>query len=237
MNQDKVNARASIVVQENITELAKLGLHGDEILTFEFDYIAQSAFQANEDRARVSTYYIVTLGTLVAALFSLRVGSGDLQRIHLALFVVFLTLALFGISTLFQLVQLRLAWRACAIAMNTMKEYYIERFEPLSMGKAFKWRMRTVPDAFKVHSVAYLLALQVALLGGVSLGTSFYFLGVYLTPGNPSAREPWLVGALIGLLYILLAIGHYKGRLNEGQEQQDGEFEAETIRGETISRT
>ncbi len=78
-------------------------------LSAEYDYIAQTAFQANEDRARVSTFYIVTFGTLIAALFSLQVDNIALDNIHRALVVVFLTLTLFGLSTLLQLVRLRQA--------------------------------------------------------------------------------------------------------------------------------
>ena len=41
----------------------------DELLAAEFDYIAQTAIQANEDRARVSSFYLIAVGSLVAALF------------------------------------------------------------------------------------------------------------------------------------------------------------------------
>jgi hypothetical protein len=88
-------------------------LKSDEILMAEYDYIAKSAFQANEDRTRVSTYCVITFGTLVAALFSLRVDNADLDNLHTALFIVFLALALFGLSTLLQLARLR---EACAKA-------------------------------------------------------------------------------------------------------------------------
>ena len=42
----------------------------EELLQTEFDYIARTAFQANEDRARVSSFYLVAVGSMVAALFS-----------------------------------------------------------------------------------------------------------------------------------------------------------------------
>jgi len=41
-----------------------------EILAEEFEYIASTAGQANEDRARVASFYLVAVGSLVAALFS-----------------------------------------------------------------------------------------------------------------------------------------------------------------------
>jgi hypothetical protein len=46
-----------------------LAIEFDELLAAEFDYIAQTAIQANEDRARVSSFYLIAVGSLVAALF------------------------------------------------------------------------------------------------------------------------------------------------------------------------
>jgi len=40
----------------------------NEIVVAEFEYIATTAFQANEDRARVSNYYLMTAGAAVAAI-------------------------------------------------------------------------------------------------------------------------------------------------------------------------
>jgi len=40
----------------------------NEILVGEFEYIAKTAFQANEDRAWVSNYYLMTAGAAVAAI-------------------------------------------------------------------------------------------------------------------------------------------------------------------------
>ena len=48
---------------------------GPDILQAEFNYIAQTAFQANEDRARVTTFYLVNLGGFVAALYSSQVAN------------------------------------------------------------------------------------------------------------------------------------------------------------------
>ena len=41
----------------------------DELLASEFDYIAQTAAQATEDRARVSSFYLIAVGSLIAAMF------------------------------------------------------------------------------------------------------------------------------------------------------------------------
>ena len=38
----------------------------DQFLTEEYEYIAQTAAQANEDRARVSSFYLIAVGSLIA---------------------------------------------------------------------------------------------------------------------------------------------------------------------------
>ena len=43
------------------------------IIAAEYGYVAQTAFQANEDRARAWQYFFVTFATLIAALLSTQV--------------------------------------------------------------------------------------------------------------------------------------------------------------------
>ena len=78
-----------------------------DILTAEYEYIAQTAFQANEDRARVTTFYIVSVGSLVGALLN---TTDETSQITLWAFSgLFLFLSLFGLLTLLQLIRLRRA--------------------------------------------------------------------------------------------------------------------------------
>lgn len=183
-------------------------LRADNLLSAEFDYIAQSAFQANEDRARVSTYYVVTFGTLVGAFFSLQVDNAVLDNLYRALIIVFLTLTLFGISTLLQLVRLRQAWTESVHALNQIKQYYFDQFEATNLENAFRWRTTTIPKMYKPWSIAFLLALQVALLGGVSLGAAVYFIG--LLAGNTI----WSLAISAGLIYMCIQIWFYRYLLN-----------------------
>ena len=44
--------------------LGKPKLNADEILKAEYGYIADTVFQANEDRSRVTSFYFVTVGSL-----------------------------------------------------------------------------------------------------------------------------------------------------------------------------
>ena len=41
----------------------------EQPLPVEFDYIAQTAIQEQEDRVHVSSFYLIAVGSLVAAIF------------------------------------------------------------------------------------------------------------------------------------------------------------------------
>src|SRR5713101_2519844 len=92
-----LSARASIIDHQ-------------EILVAEFQYIAQTAFQANEDRARVSQFYFIYFGAFLAALFSSQLADLDSHQVYIGFVLVFLLITTFGGLTLLQLARLRQAW-------------------------------------------------------------------------------------------------------------------------------
>ncbi len=87
-------------------------LSANEILIAEFEYIATSAFQANEDRSKATSFFVVSVGSLVATIFGAQIGGGTAhfsQNLLLILSILFLLLSVFGFLTTLQLVRLRLA--------------------------------------------------------------------------------------------------------------------------------
>ena len=94
----------------------------DELLAAEFDYIAQTATQANEDRARVSSFYLIAVGSLVAALFGTQVFEPELfnSNVKIMFSGLFGLLTMLGISTIMQLARLRAAWHESMLAMNQL---------------------------------------------------------------------------------------------------------------------
>lgn len=151
-------------------------LNPNDILTAEFEYISQTAFQANEDRARVTNFYLVTLVGFIAALLGTQLDNLMAPHVYWAFAALFVVLFLASILTLLQLVRLREAWFDSVRAMNAIKKYYQDRLPELS--KAFAWQVETMPAKYKPWSVGYLLALQVAVLGGASVGVAVVFLGL-----------------------------------------------------------
>ncbi len=155
-------------------------LDANAILIAEYEYIVQTAMQANEDRARVSNYYLVAAGAAVAAI----IGAGfeaSLPGVYLGFSLLFAGLAIIGLLTLLQLARLRKAWRDSVVAMNTLKEYYLARFAESGLEKAFAWRFATIPAGGKRTSLAYLLALSVVLIASASLSAAFVYLSLALS--------------------------------------------------------
>ena len=128
----------------------------DELLASEFDYIAQTAAQATEDRARVSSFYLIAVGSLIAAMFGTQftgMRSSLPATINLMFSGLFLLLTLLGTSTIMQLARLRVAWYESMLAMNQLKDYMISENKPLA--KAFRWQSSTLPPKYRTNSVSY----------------------------------------------------------------------------------
>ena len=177
-------------------------LSPDDLLIAEFNYIAQTAFQANEDRARVTSFYFVSVGSLVAAILGTQFAGQDLRRIALAFFFLFGVLTGLGILTIKQLARLRAAWHESAEAMNTIKDFYVTNYPALE--PAFKWHRETLPPTDKKNSIANLMAVEVSLLGALTAGAAFYFLSVAL--GVPSPAN-WIV---VGVSILAGYIAHWR---------------------------
>jgi len=154
--------------------LIKPKLNTDEILKAEYNYIANTVFQANEDRSRVASFYFVTVGSLVAAILSTLFSANDLKNISLAFSGLFLVLTILGALTLAQLARLRAAWHESVQAMNEIKDFYIKHNKEIE--PAFKWRLKTLPPTDKPNSIANLLAFEVAFLSAITSAASIYFL-------------------------------------------------------------
>ena len=165
-------------------------------MTAEFQYIAQSAFQANEDRARVTSFYLVTLGGFIAALLGSQIQNLKVPEVYWAFVALFAILAIMSVLTLLQLVRLRQAWFDAVEAMNQIKTHYIGKFSDLE--GVFAWYSDSAPKRFKPWSAGFLLAFQVMLLGGASCGASVVFAGL-------AVKDAWWWGW--ALLAVAACVG------------------------------
>jgi hypothetical protein len=171
----------------------------NDLLVAEFNYIANTAFQANEDRARVSQFFFVTFGTFVAALFSSQLSGVDINQVYKAFTLLFVLIGIFGGMTMVQLARLRLAWIESAYAMNQMKAAVIRDNPNLEM--YFRWKDDTIPPAYKPKSVGFILAVMVALLSGLATGSAVAFFWLSVSPDSVA----WLGSILLGALGSVIA--------------------------------
>src|SRR5512135_339027 len=116
-------------------------LGDEELLRAELEYIVQTAFQANEDRARVSSFYLVAVGSLVAALFSTQLVDKNIdpRLIPWTFCALFFVLTVLGTLTILQLARLRATWHDSMLAMNQVKNYWIHQSADKHLQGAFRW--------------------------------------------------------------------------------------------------
>ena len=189
---------------------------GDEgLLKAELEYITQTAFQANEDRARVSSFYLVAVGSLVAAVFSTQFVSQDIppSLIDWAFTVLFFVLTILGTLTTLQLARLRAAWHDSMRAMNQLKDYWIRHSSDIHLKEAFRWDTASLPPRHKTNSVSYYQALEVALLSGLTFGAGVYFLQQAMAYSCATCN--WAYAVAFGLLACLVQLILYKRNLGD----------------------
>lgn len=192
---------------ENTTPRVEL----DELLASEYDYITHTANQANEDRARVSSFYLIAVGSLVAALFGTQLFDAEkyTQPVKIMFSGLFVLLTLMGTSTVMQLARLRGAWYEAMLAMNQIKDFAMSQSPELT--KAFRWTTKTLPPKYKKRSVSYFQAVEVSLISGLMFGAAIFFLQqAFFT----ISWITWMISALFGLFAVYLQLIIYKNILD-----------------------
>lgn len=182
----------------------------EELLQAEFNYIAQTAFQANEDRARVASFYLVAVGSLVAALFSTQFFNAKLdpRLVAFAFCGLFFVLTLLGTLTTLQLARLRAAWYESARAMDQLKEFWIRQSKDKKLKAAFRWDTASLPPTLKINSISFYQLLEVALLSGLTFGVAAYFFQQGIGYQCPSCN--WAYAISFGFLGFILQLWFYK---------------------------
>jgi len=182
----------------------------DELLAAEYSYIAQTANQATEDRARVSSFYLIAVGSLVAALFGTQLFDTEkfTQVVKIMFSGLFILLTLLGTSTIMQLARLRAAWHEAMLALNQIKDFAMSQSPELF--HAFRWRTDTLPPKYKTKSVSYYQAIEAALISGLMFAAATFFLQQAFFA---TSLFNWVISATAGLLTIYIQLTIYKRTL------------------------
>jgi ADP-ribose pyrophosphatase len=210
----------------------------EAVLTQEFNYANVTAYQAQEDRARVFNLYLLLVGVLASALTAVyQLGDRAKQFTQPLAFLLLALAGLLGVVFFLKLIRLRQAFRDSLIAMNRIKEYYIRRFisQVPDIADAFHWRLRTIPKGEKVGTLTFLVCFTVALLG------SLCFAGAFAVGAGYARSQGWLsftevsdpaiyAGALAALILSLwLHTRYYRRRLSAKLGAEQLQHEEQTI--------
>lgn len=170
----------------------------DALLVAEFGYIAQTAFQANEDRARVSNFFLVTAAAVLGAVIGLQLDATFQVWVFRAFWLVFSVLIALGWLTILQLARLRAAWFESVRAMDQLKSYVQWRYPDAQLDYAFAWRLQTAPRRLKLRSVAWLMAVSVFVVNwALTIGWTA-LLQLSLFPDAYKSRA-LLIGVALGV--------------------------------------
>ncbi|HSN78650.1 MAG TPA: hypothetical protein VL334_26570 [Anaerolineae bacterium] len=172
----------------------------NQILIAEFEYAASTASQNNEDRARVTSFFFVAVGSLAAAIFGAdSIVDSDNIGVRWAFVVLFSILSAVGLLTVAQLSKLRKAWFDSVETMNRIKDFYVSYSGHQEIDQAFRWK--TLPPLVKLRSVSFILVLEVSLLSGAMLGSAVIFFGL-----ASSDEYLWTCALVFGALFVSLSL-------------------------------
>jgi hypothetical protein len=184
--------------EKKAPEPAKLkpSVKPDQILIAEYNYIAQVAFQANEDRARVTSFYLVTVGSFIAAILGTQVFSIQHPVVYWGFAGLFLFLAFLALTTILQLIRLRQSWYDSIHAINHIKDFYIQNIKTVDLEQAFHWKTDALPQMNRPNSISFYLVLEVSLFGAAAFVAAYYYalLGLGWLSLGPAV--------LLGLVYF-----------------------------------
>jgi hypothetical protein len=171
-------------------------LYARDILEWEFEYARITASEAMRDRHTMINFYLLTVGVMLTGVLAVMGREMDLPSI---VGTVLLWL-LCGIGWLYflKIIRFRQSWHDSARAMNRIKEFCIEHtrdFDPTTLGKAFRWRRKTLPHPDKPWTVFFYSAMLIALLDSLA----FVAGGGLLALGAPL---DWLL-MVLGLLFLM----------------------------------
>ncbi len=200
----------------------------ENMLLEEFNYAGVTAYQAQEDRARMFNLYLLLIGVLGSALAAIYQIGGGLKLFAGELAIALLLVAgMMGVAFFTKLIRLRQAWRESVLAMSLIKEYYIREFSDSApkAAHAFYWRLKTLPTGEKLTSTTAVVCATVAALGSLCFMGAAVVAGSLWLPlllsGYPSVDvmiTTWIIAVVILIIILTLFAIFYARAFNRSRE-------------------
>jgi hypothetical protein len=196
-----------------------VSLKAENMLLEEFNYASLTAYQAMEDRARISSFYYLLLGVLASGLAATYQFS---ERAHaIPLFIIgalLLVAAIVSVTFFITIIRLRQAYRESVLCMNVIKEFYIQQFKQQmpALEHAFRWRLKTIPLGERIGSVTFMFGYLNALIGSLCLAGAV-FIGTEQPFSEPGAS---ILAGMAFVIAMLLHIFYYRRALSKRSEAE-----------------
>jgi hypothetical protein len=165
-----------------------------EIIIAEFNYIAETAFQANEDRAKVTQFFVISFGGFLTALISAQLPTENIVAPNTILGIFFLLIFLYGGISIFQLARLRMSWKESVLAMNQIKDSSIKKHPVLA--EYFRWSNKNAPPTFNPKSLGFSLVVMIVIISGMALGFAVTLLAFAIG----TEETPWALSIIFGCI-------------------------------------
>lgn len=176
-------------LQENAFEFSGL-------LMKDYDYIRDTLSQAMNDRHTMVNYFLIIIGAIVT-IISTNLSTESFQDPGTRYFLKILAYSINFIGWIYfmKVVRLRQSWHGSALAMNQIKEFFIQngRVPDDIARSAFLWDTKTVPKAGRKSNVFYYSAVLISLIASLAL----VFAGFIASPAKTVLEIPtvsWLIG-------------------------------------------
>ncbi len=196
-----------------------VSLKAENMLLEEFNYASLTAYQAMEDRARITSFYYLLLGVLASGLAAIYQFSNGAHAIPQFIVVTLLLIAAIVSVTFFiTIIRLRQAYRESVLCMNVIKEFYIQQFKQQmpAIEHAFRWRLRTIPLGERIGSVTFMFGSLNALIGSLCLAGAV-FIGTEQLFSELGAS---ILAGMVFVIAILLHIFYYRRALSKRSEAE-----------------
>ena len=221
----------STTSQSIVNERRDTTLNIENLLIEEFKYAGSTAYQALEDRARIVNLYYILLGILVTGLSAIYQISGSAHS-YSQLLVIIVLLVVSGLSVTFfiNIIRLRQSFLESIIAMNVIKDFYIQQFQQQmpNIDKVFRWRLKTIPTGERVGSVTFIMGYLIALVGSLCLAVAaFLIMNQLLNETNFFSIIPIITFILVFALALVLYTVYYRHSLSN---RSSGAVQLEEVR-------
>jgi hypothetical protein len=157
-----------------------------------------------QDRHTMINYYLLVTGVVVTGVVAARGKDTDLPKVTAS--ILLWLLCLVGWFYFLTLIRLRQAWHDSVLAMNRIKQFYIEHargIDAATLRGAFRWRPESVPPPDRASTVYFYSAMLIGFLSSIAYIAGGVLLLIDQQPLQ--AGVPAAIGIIILMGFVFFA--------------------------------